>query len=250
MPTRFDGRSPVNGLAIYIHRVRRLVAALVPALILLASCGSGSGFSADPPDGSREVAIDTPDGEKLEATVAGDGPLGVIVAHGSNATRENWFDAGGKIAAAGDFTVVMLNLRGYEGSTGIKRTNQDVDILAAMDWLSAEPGIESVSFIGSSMGATSVLDAAGQRPDTVRSVVALSPPQQSASMDAAAAVPNLTMPLLLLVAEGDKVFVESTTALGDALGMEPTITNGSGHGTGMFADNPELINEIIEFLRT
>jgi pimeloyl-ACP methyl ester carboxylesterase len=217
-------------------------------LIVMSSCSSK--FSADPPDGSREVTIETPDGEMLEATVAGDGPIGVVVAHGSNATRENWYDAGGTIAAAGDFTVVMINLRGYGGSTGTARRNQDVDILAAMDWLTEQPGIDSVSLMGSSMGATSVLDAAGQRPDTVHSVVALSPPQQSASMDAAAAVPNLTMPLLLLVAEGDKVFVESTTALADALGMKPTIMQGSGHGTGMFADNPELVNDIITFLRS
>jgi pimeloyl-ACP methyl ester carboxylesterase len=228
--------------------VRRALALLIPCLLLGAGCRSE--FSADPPEGSREEAISTPDGETLEATVAGDGPLGVVIAHGSNATRENWYDAGGQIAASGDFTVVMLNLRGYEGSTGTKRSNQDIDILAALDWLNTQDGIESVSLIGSSMGATSVLDAAGDRPGDVRSVVALSPPQQSASMDAIGAVPNLSMPVMLLVAEGDTSFVASTTAIADALGIEAQQVKGSGHGTGMFADNDDLVAEIVEFLRS
>jgi dienelactone hydrolase len=227
--------------------VRRFIALLIPAALLFGGCGSGS-FSADPPAGSEDVSIPTPDGETLEATVVGDGPLGLVIAHGSNANREHWFEAGGELALTGDFTVVMLNLRGYQGSTGTARTNQDVDILAAVDWLEAERGVNSAALMGSSMGATSVLVAASQRPETITSVVALSPPRQSASMDAMAAVPTITMPVRLFVAEGDEVFVETTTALAVALSIEPRIMEGSGHGTGMFADNPELLDEIATFL--
>jgi pimeloyl-ACP methyl ester carboxylesterase len=227
--------------------VRRLLAIALPLIALVWACGPST-FNAEPPKGSDDVSIPTPDGETLEATVAGDGKLGVVIVHGANATRENWFEAGGDIAASGDFTVVMLNLRGYEGSTGTARTNQDVDILAAVDWLKTERGIGSVALIGSSMGATSVLVAAGERAPTVAAVVALSPPRQSASMDAMAAVAKITMPSRLYVAEGDKVFVETTTALADALGVEPRIMEGSGHGTGMFADNPDMVAEIVSFL--
>jgi pimeloyl-ACP methyl ester carboxylesterase len=234
---------------VYGHPVRlmRFVGCALLALTAVG-CGGGSDSSFVAPVGSNDITIATSDGETLIATRAGAGPIGVVVVHGSNASRENWFDAGGQLAATGDFTVVMINLRGYKGSTGTARSHQDIDIFAAMDWLANEPGIASVSLIGSSMGATSVLDAAGQRAGQVRSVVALSPPRQSASMDAEAAVPHLTMPIMLLAAEGDKTFVESTTALAEQLGIAPMITKGSGHGTGMFADNPELVDAIASFL--
>lgn len=228
--------------------MRRILALLLP-LALVSGCGFRSAaLSDDPPEGSEDVSISTPDGETLEATVVGDGPLGLVIAHGSNANREHWYGEGGELALTGDFTIVMLNLRGYKGSTGDARTNQDVDILAAVDWLASERGVTNSALMGSSMGGSSVLVAASQRPDEIAAVVALSPPGQSGAMNAMAAVPDLTMPVRLFVAKGDEAFVDSAAALAEALGIEPRIMDGSGHGTGMFPDNPEMLDEIATFL--
>ena len=214
-------------------------------VVELALAGCGGSKAASTPDGSRDVKITTPDGETLEATVVGSGTTGVVIAHGANATRANWFDAGNQIAAAG-FMVVMPNLRGIKGSTGTAHTNQDVDVLAAATWLEGQ-GVDKIALIGSSMGATSVLVASTERP--VIAVVALSPPQQSFAMDAAAATSKITAPVALYAAQGDKVFAESTTALAELLKIEPHLVSGNGHGTGMLADNPDVIPQIIDFLK-
>ena len=169
----------------------------------------------------------------------------MVIVHGANATRANWFEAGNQIAAAG-FTVVMPDLRGIKGSTGKAHTNQDVDILAAATWLEGQ-GVDKIALIGSSMGATSVLVASTERP--VIAVVALSPPERSFAMDAAAATAKITAPVALYAAQGDKVFAESTTALAQLLKIEPHLVSGSGHGTGMLADNPDVIPQIIAFLK-
>lgn len=210
--------------------------------LLVASC-SGSSPSAEPV-GSETVTFQTSDGETLEATHVGTGTTGVVIVHGSNANRTNWYDAGGQIAAAG-FQVLIVNLRGTGESTGTRRTEQDTDILAAAAWLD-DHGAQKIALIGSSMGATSVLVAATERP--VAAVVALSPPQRSFAMDAVAAAPKITAPVMLFAAEKDTTFAESTAALGKLLNVEPHIVSGAGHGTGMFADNPDVIVDIITFL--
>ncbi len=214
----------------------------ISSCLFVASCG-GSSPSAEP-SGSEEVTFQTSDGETLEATRVGTGTTGVVIVHGSNANRTHWYDAGGQIAEAG-LQVLIVNLRGTGESTGTRRTHQDIDILAAADWLE-DHGVDKVALIGSSMGATSVLVAATERP--VAGVVALSPPQRSFEMDAVAAAPKITAPVMLFAAEKDTAFAESTKALGKLLGVEPHIVSGDGHGTGMFADNPDVIPEIITFL--
>lgn len=228
----------------------RLTAAVLAVLYTassglgLAACGGED--RAKPPAGSSEVKIPTPDGETLVGTLVGDGDVGVVIAHGANADRTHWYGAGGEIAAAG-FKVLMIDLRGTGSSTGERRTHQDVDINAAADWLEAQ-GVTQTALIGSSMGATSVLVAGSQRK--VSAIVGLSPPQRSFAMDAIAAVPAIDAPVMLAVAEGDTTFVASTRELAKALGIEPRLTSGSGHGTGQFADNPGLVGEIVDFLRT
>ncbi len=225
--------------------MRRALAALgLIGSLLAASCGGSSPAVA--PQGAQIVTIDTQDGEKLEAALVGSGTTGVVVVHGANANRTNWYDAGAKIAAGG-YQVLMIDLRGTGNSTGKRRTNQDIDTVAAAAWLEGH-GANKIALIGSSMGATSVLVAATER--AVAGVVALSPPQASFAMDAAAAAPKITVPVMLFAAEGDKTYAESTRALGKLLGVEPNIVSGSGHGTGMFADNPDVVDKIITFLGT
>ncbi len=210
-------------------------------LLAGAACGSEP---PEAPAGSETVTIPTPDGEVLEATVVGSGTFGVVVVHGANANRSNWYGAGAQIAAAG-YRVLLVDLRGTGSSTGERRTDQDVDILAAAGWLE-EQGIERVALIGSSMGGTSVLVAAAQRP--VAGVIALSPPQVSFAMDATAAAPKIAAPVMLLAAEGDTTYADSTRALAGLLGVEAVIVAGDGHGTGMFADNPDVVPRMIAFL--
>ncbi len=221
---------------------RRLPRLGSAGLLFVASCG-GSSPSAEPA-GSENVTFQTSDGETLEATHVGTGTTGVVIVHGSNANRTHWYDAGGQIAEAG-FQVLIVNLRGTGESTGTRRTEQDTDILAAAAWLD-DHSAEKVALIGSSMGATSVLVTATERP--VAGIVALSPPQRSFEMDAVAAAPKITVPVMLFAAENDTAFAESTTALAKLLNVEPRIVSGNGHGTGMFADNPDVIAEIITFL--
>ena len=217
-------------------------------MVGVAGAGCGGGPPAEPPAGAQEVSIPTEDGETLSAMVIGDGPTGVVVVHGANASRANWYDAGGTIAASGGLTVVMIDLRGYGASTGERRTHLDLDIEAAARWVAHRPGVERVAYAGSSMGATAVLAVAARHPDEVAGVVGLSPPEASAGLDALSGAASLHMPLLLAAAEGDTTYAASTRRIAAAAGVEPEIVAGNGHGTGMFADHPDLVERIGTFL--
>ena len=241
-PARLDEPARYNRLA----RALALVAGSVLALLTTAGCGGEPPASL--PAGAHEVSIPTEDGETLSAAVVGDGPTGVVVVHGANASRVNWYEAGGAIAASGGLTVVMIDLRGYGSSTGERRTHLDLDIDAAARWVAEQPGVERVALVGSSMGATAVLAMAARHPEEIAGVVALSPPGASTGQDALAGAPGLTMPLLLAAAEDDTTFAESTRRIAEAAGVEPVLVSGGGHGTGMFPDHPELVQRIAAFL--
>jgi hypothetical protein len=56
--------------------------------------------------------------------------------------------------------------------------------------------------------------------------------------------------VFIAVAESNEPFTTQARSLGDALGVEPVVVTGDRHGTGLFVDHPELVDEIVDFLAT
>lgn len=78
-------------------------------------------------------------------------------------------------------------------------------------------------------------------------VVSLSAPASSYdALQAAGELPRTT-PVMLAVAEGNEPYATDARSLADALGIEPTIVSGERHGTGMFLDHPDLMDQVVAF---
>ena len=143
------------------NRRRRSLLAVGAVLLLIAAGCSGDdaedAIDAAPtatdvvegeptPDVATEVVrFTTDDGEQLEATVYGDGPRGVVLAHMRSRDRSTW-DGFARAAAAEGLHVLAFDFRGYGGSSGERDTALDTDILAAV---SAILGVSRRSALGS-----------------------------------------------------------------------------------------------------
>lgn len=109
---------------------------------------------------------------RIAWTSEGTGPL-VVLIPGMGDTRATWRDLVDPLAA--DHRVVTMDLRGHGGSdTTFTHHGDEVtaqDALALVEHLDDGPAV----LIGSSMGASSAVWAAAERPDLVAGLVLVSP---------------------------------------------------------------------------
>jgi uncharacterized protein len=175
--------APANGAravstAVSSRRLRRLgwtVLALVSALYVglpvamavVAVWPSREPVGA-PPAGFREVVLTADDGVDLAAWYAPsvDGRA-VLVVHGAGGSREAMRDQAVLLAGHG-YGVLAIDLRGHGSSGG--RTNRlgwegTRDVVAAVAFLAAQPGVEAIGALGSSMGAEVLLGATAACPE-------------------------------------------------------------------------------------
>ncbi len=122
---------------------------------------------------SRDPEIDIAGWWLPAAAGANDGPApAVIVVHGFTACRHDHavLLPAGMLHRAG-FSVLLMDLRDHGDSTRedgrfAGGTDEYRDVLGAWDWLRAEQGLEpsSIGLLGISLGAATVLLAAGEEP--------------------------------------------------------------------------------------
>jgi len=112
---------------------------------------------------SRTVSFPTSDGGIVYADLYGQGPRGVVLAHGGRFDKESWKDQAEVLEQAG-FRVLAIDFRGYGKSRG-GTPSQDpyaglyLDVLAAVHYL-REAGATSVAVVGGSMGGGAAARAA------------------------------------------------------------------------------------------
>jgi pimeloyl-ACP methyl ester carboxylesterase len=108
--------------------------------------------------------VDLPDGH-LAYLDAGSGPP-VVLLHGGGLDHRLWDD---QVAAlAGEFRVLAVDARGHGwSSTPTRPFRHDEDLAVLLDRLDLGPA----ALVGLSMGASTALDTAAERPDLVRAVV-------------------------------------------------------------------------------
>lgn len=213
------------------------------------------------------------------------GGAAVVFVHGKDACRGSelrapTFELARAHVAAG-ISVLMIDLRGHGASTRARMTYgaaEKLDVLGAVDWLSAQ-GHRRVGVLGASMGAASALLAAADDA-VVEAVVADSAfahfgtmierqfrhlsglpsffvpgalalgrcltGQRLAEVSPLAAAARLIgRPLLVVHSQGDRfVSVDDAVAIAGAAAAECWITDSDGH-IGSFAAAPALYAERV-----
>jgi pimeloyl-ACP methyl ester carboxylesterase len=108
--------------------------------------------------------VDLPDGH-LAYRDAGSGPP-VVLLHGGGLDHRMWDDQVPALAA--EFRVLAVDARGHGwSSTPTRPFRHDEDLALLLDRLDLGP----VALVGLSMGASTALDTAAERPDLVRAAV-------------------------------------------------------------------------------
>lgn len=151
------------------------VALRTPALLLaaaLAGCSLGA-VSPDPAPGRVTGAIETPDGariyyERLGADPAAEKPA-VIFVHGLGGNHAVWYRQVPFFAAR--FDTVTYSQRGFAPSSAAGESFDLPVLVADLEALMDDLGIERAHLVGQSMGGWTALGLALEKPARIRSVV-------------------------------------------------------------------------------
>ncbi|CAN5499034.1 hypothetical protein BH24ACT4_BH24ACT4_24580 [soil metagenome] len=216
---------------------RRTVAllAVLLALVVLVGCGSDDDASDDGSGGPADPTTDAPGdttGERIdlgatEALTWGDGPQGVVLAHGSAFDAASWEVQATAIADQGA-AVVSVEETSTEG------------IEAAVDHLRDQEGVEQVILMGGSSGADAILDLASTQPDLPDGLILLSPNSTVEGLG--------EEPKLFVASEEEGVADVSTELAASAPGddNEALILPGSDHAQNIFdGDQADALTEAI-----
>lgn len=212
--------------------------------IWTTGCSRLNEAQPDPPAGSKHITITTSDGQRLDAVEVGTGKDVAVLSHGSTGTMEDFYSLAAGFAHGG-WRAIAYDARGVGRSTGTPGVNRQEDLRAAVAY-ARRTGARSILLAGGSLGASlSLAMAAEVHADAV---VSLSAPADA--YDALAAAAKDTMPVFVAAAEDNAPYADDARAIAQALGVKPTIVSGSGHGTGMFLDHPDLIPTIVSWANT
>ncbi len=115
----------------------------------------------------EEVSLTTADGLKIAGWhVFGKRPQAIILVHGVDANRMAVLPEAAVLAEAG-FHLLLIDLRGHGRSEGSQVTygyREAWDVQAGLDYLLAQPDVEQVGALGTSLGGAVVARAAAIDP--------------------------------------------------------------------------------------
>lgn len=203
------------------------------------------------------VRFTAADGVRLIGVRLGRGPRGVVLGHMYRQDLCAWLPYARRLVAAG-YNVFIFDFRRHGSSSYpvslSKLWRIDLDMRAAVAALRRR-GAQSVVIAGGSLGAVASVTAAAAIRPPVNGVVSLSAPVRFQRVDAEAAAPRLTVPVLYVAAENDGTFAddarrlyELTAAQDKRLVMYPH----GGHGIDLFRGTvaAEAWPLFVEFVRT
>lgn len=246
-----------------MSRVRRMLLAVISGLLVTTAAAActgdeGPGPSAPPtsavsptpsptlpPVGvdCRELATQ---GRTLHLTNAaelsiaaveyGSGPMGVVLAHQSDASMCQWLPYAMALAEQG-YRVVAFDFAGYGASSATESKTYLEDIATAVTYL-RERGTPRVVVIGASMGATMSIVAAAAIDPALDGLVAISPPATFDGVNAERAAVELSTPALYIAGESDGDYDVYASEINDAT---PTALRGL-----LVVDSPEHGVELVE----
>lgn len=201
--------------------------------------------------GGTKVEFKSSDSPRLVGIELGTGSTGVVLAHQNSSDLCEWLPYGKELAAKG-YRVLAFDFAGEGGSEFPEGTKQlDAEVVAAVEFIRSR-GVTDLVLMGASKGGTAILTAATSINPPPKALVSLSAPAQFETMDAAAAVPKLQMPVLYLAGEGDTSFAQSAQQLYDATPdahRTILVVPVSGHGTSLLrGESADKVTAAIEDL--
>lgn len=233
---------------------------LFVATMTLGGVGCGRAFMIE------TVRFTTSDGVEIvgDYTGAGAGAPAVLLLHMMPADRTSWRPFAEKLAQAG-FGSLAIDFRGHGESTkqGDVRLNYKQftdadhqasihDVEAAIAFLESR-GAVKIAISGASIGANLTLQYLTEHPE-VPAVILLSPGANYRGIK--------TEPFMRALASHQRVFLAAsrddeysfetiqTLAAAKQVGVTKAEFDGLGHGTTMFVKKPELMDEVIEWLKS
>jgi len=141
-------------------------------------------------------------GHSIAAVDLGSGPMGVVLAHQSDASMCQWLPYATVLASKG-YRVVAFDFAGFGASSMPRQKTYLEDIRTVVSYL-RDRGTPRVVVMGASMGATmSIVAAAAIERPPVEGVIALSPPLMFDGVNAEKAAPSLHTPALYIAGDAD-----------------------------------------------
>jgi len=210
-----------------MSRVRRMLLAVACGLLLAtgAACdGDGEPGPGPPPTSQSSlspsaslppVGVDCRDlatqgltqrltnaaGLTIAAVEYGSGPMGVVLAHQSDASMCQWLPYAMRLAEEG-YRVVAFDFAGYGASSATESKTYLDDIQTAVSYL-RDRGTSRVVVIGASMGATMSVVAAAAITPPLDGLIAVSPPRTFDGVNAERAAVELQTPALYIAGDDD-----------------------------------------------
>lgn len=220
--------------------------------------------------GARDVVLHTADGLDLGAWyLPGSGDAAVLVLPGNGGDRSMRAPLAAGLHRMG-LSVLLVDYRGYGGNPG-KPTEEGLatDARAAHDWLTGQPEVGRIVYLGESLGAAVAVALAVERPPAA--LILRSPftsladvagehypwlPVGRLLMDrypSLQRIPELQAPLLVIAGDDDDIVPWALSRRLYEAAPEPKeflTVRGAGHNDPALSDGPEMMSTVERFLAT
>jgi len=219
-------------------------------LAILSPLSAQDTAPTPPSTNSTDIEIKASDGKTLYGSLfAVDGDAkAVILLHELYTNRSSWKPLVQPLLDAG-FKVLAIDLRGYGKTKGkINWKNAQTDTVEWANWLKAQPGVQSIELVGSSMGANLALNGCAAISGCT-GAVAISPGLNYFGVKTTDAV-QAGFPALIVYADRDtypKNDVPKMQELGSDH-LEILLYSGRTHGMGLFKEHDDLAGSIVTWL--
>jgi dienelactone hydrolase len=172
----------------------------------------------------------TADDRPLIGVQLGSGPVGIVLAHGSNGDLCEWISYARELAASG------YRVLPYDAGSEFNGVGLDAE--AAVEAI-RRAGAQKVVIMGSSLGALAAIVAGAALPVQPDAVVSLSSPTSVGSLRGLDAVSHLHAPVFFMAEQDDQPFsddAQSLYAAAASVDKQLQVAPGSAHGSGMLED--------------